>query len=90
MRIASRGKMEKVAVQTLNKDGIMDRVDVPSESLRTCVSLLPRKGVCSCFRSSARITSLSASSEVLISAPSKRVACRETHADGRKGMVKRS
>jgi hypothetical protein len=77
MRIASHCTVEKVAVQRqLDEDGIMDRVDVPRESFRTCVSLLPRKGVCSCFRSSARITSLSASSDVLISAPSKRVACR--------------
>mmetsp|Transcript_35897 Transcript_35897/g.86411 ORF Transcript_35897/g.86411 Transcript_35897/m.86411 type:complete len:331 (-) Transcript_35897:651-1643(-) len=41
-----------------------------SESFRTCVSLLPRKGVWSCCWSRARMHSLSARSDLLISAPS--------------------
>ena len=40
---------------------------------RTCVSLLPRNGVCPCFFSSERMTSFKASNDVLISAPSMRV-----------------
>ena len=42
-------------------------------SLSTCVSLLPRKGLWCEFMSSARMHSLSASSDLLISAPSMRV-----------------
>lgn len=40
------------------------------ESLRTIVSLLPRKGLCDFFMSKARMHSLSASKDLLISAPS--------------------
>lgn len=40
------------------------------ESLRTCVSLEPRKGVCFFSRSSALMHSFSAKSDLLISAPS--------------------
>ena len=40
------------------------------ESFSTCVNLLPLKGVCPCFFSKDRMTSFSAKSDVLISAPS--------------------
>ena len=40
------------------------------ESLSTCVSLLARKGRCAPLRPSARMHSFSASSDLLISAPS--------------------
>ena len=44
-----------------------------NESLSTCVSLEPRNGVCLLSISRARIHSLSASNDLLISAPSIRV-----------------
>jgi hypothetical protein len=44
-----------------------------NESLRTCVSLLPRKGVCFLSRSRALMHSFRARSDLLISAPSIRV-----------------
>jgi hypothetical protein len=43
------------------------------ESFRTCVNFEPRKGRCFFSRSRARMHSLSASRDLLISAPSRRV-----------------
>ena len=51
------------------------------ESFSTCVNLLPLKGVCPCFFSKDRMTSFSAKSDVLISAPSilKIISLGECH-----------
>ena len=52
------------------------------ESRSTSVSLEPRKGMCRASVSSARMHSLSASSDLLISAPSSRVCLSLSYVSG--------
>mmetsp|Transcript_29673 Transcript_29673/g.50102 ORF Transcript_29673/g.50102 Transcript_29673/m.50102 type:complete len:267 (+) Transcript_29673:856-1656(+) len=67
------------------------RVFSPTKlSFSTWVNLLPRNGVWPCLRSSERITSFSANSEVLISAPSMRVCLEECVVSAPRSLPARS